>query len=51
VRYPTPVGPVRVDIGYQLNPPAYRAIVPPSTAAETLHLSHIGFSFNIGPVF
>jgi outer membrane protein insertion porin family len=51
VRYPTPVGPVRVDIGYQLNPPAYRAIVPPSTTAQTLHLSHIGFSFNIGPVF
>jgi len=51
VRYPTPVGPVRVDIGYQLNPAAYRAIIPPSTTPQTLHLSHIGFSFNIGPVF
>jgi outer membrane protein insertion porin family len=51
VRYPTPVGPVRVDIGYQLNPAAYRAIIPPSTTAQTLHLPHIGFSFNIGPVF
>ena len=51
VRYGTPVGPIRVDIGYQLNPAAYRAIVPPSTTASTLHLPHIGFSFNIGPVF
>jgi outer membrane protein insertion porin family len=50
-RYPTPVGPVRFDIGYQLNPPDYRAIIPPSTTAQTLRLSHFGFSFNIGPVF
>jgi outer membrane protein insertion porin family len=51
MRYPTPVGPVRFDIGYQLNPPDYRAIIPPSTTAQTLRLSHFGFSFNIGPVF
>ena len=51
VRYPTPVGPVRVDIGYQLNPAEYQAYNTTTQQAVIYHLSHFGFSFNIGPVF
>jgi outer membrane protein insertion porin family len=51
VRYPTPIGPVRVDLGYQLNPPQYQAIVPPSTTPQTFRLPHFQFFFNIGPIF
>jgi outer membrane protein insertion porin family len=51
VRYPTPVGPVRVDIGYQLNPASYQAFDTTTQQAVIYHLSHFGFSFNIGPVF
>ena len=55
LRYPTPVGPVRVDFGYQLNPPAYQAtVIPPGGTVgtlQTLHLTHFGFFFNIGPIF
>ncbi|HEX4075310.1 MAG TPA: POTRA domain-containing protein [Candidatus Acidoferrales bacterium] len=51
LRYPTPVGPVRVDFGYQLNPAAYQVYNTTTQQAEVFHLSHFGFSFNIGPVF
>jgi outer membrane protein insertion porin family len=49
-RYPTPVGPVRVDFGYQLNPARYQATIPPSPP-QFFRLPHFEFSFNIGPVF
>ena len=49
VRYPTPIGPVRVDFGYQLNPATY---VTRSTGASTfLQVPRFQFFFNIGPVF
>jgi len=51
VRYPTPVGPVRVDFGYQINPANYQATVPPSTVPQTFRLPHFQFFFNIGPIF
>jgi len=51
VRYPTPVGPVRVDFGYQINPAEYQATVPPSTTPQTFRLPHFQFFFNIGPIF
>jgi outer membrane protein insertion porin family len=50
-RYATPVGPVRVDFGYQINPAQYQATIPPSTAPQFFRLPHFEFSFNIGPVF
>lgn len=52
-RYATPIGPVRVDFGYQINPAAYTVTPPPPAVppTETFHVSHFGFSFNIGPVF
>jgi outer membrane protein insertion porin family len=64
VRYPTPIGPVRVDIGYLLNPAQYPATTcqapttplpnpcpPPYEVTRAYTLPHVGFSFNIGAVF
>jgi len=51
VRYPTPVGPVRVDFGYQLNPASYQATIAPATTPQTFHIPHFQFFFNIGPIF
>jgi len=53
VRYATPIGPVRVDFGYQLNPAQYTVTPEPATVPPTqmYRVSHFGFSFNIGPVF
>jgi outer membrane protein assembly factor BamA len=53
VRYATPIGPVRVDFGYQLNPAEYSVTPTPPTVPPTTNfrVSHFGFSFNIGPVF
>ena len=51
VRYPTPVGPVRVDFGYQLNPGQYQATIAPSTTPQLFRLPRFQFFFNIGPVF
>jgi outer membrane protein insertion porin family len=49
VRYPTPIGPVRVDFGYQLNPATYTT--REGGATTFLHVPHFQFFFNIGPVF
>jgi outer membrane protein insertion porin family len=51
VRYPTPVGPVRVDFGYQLNPAQYQATIAPATTPTLFRLPRFQFFFNIGPVF
>jgi len=51
LRYPTPVGPVRVDLGYQLNPALYQFYNPTTMQLQNIRLPHFGFSFNIGPVF
>src|ERR1700678_4119893 len=51
LRYPTPIGPVRVDIGYQLNPAQYQVVPSVTTIPEFFRVPHFGFSFNIGPVF
>ena len=51
LRYPTPIGPVRVDFGYQLNPASYQAIDPATNLPQSFRLPHFQFFFNIGPVF
>ena len=51
LRYATPIGPVRVDFGYQLNPAQYQVVPTGTTTPEFFHIPHFGFSFNIGPVF
>jgi len=49
LRYKTPIGPVRFDIGYTLNPTVFpvRITVPPHF--ETLH--RVNFAFSIGQTF
>jgi outer membrane protein insertion porin family len=51
LRYPTPVGPVRVDFGYQLNPAQYQVFNTTTNQVQVFRLTHFGFSFSIGPVF
>ena len=51
LRYGTPVGPVRVDFGYQLNPAHYQFYNTTTQQLQLLGLPHFEFSFNIGPVF
>ncbi len=52
VRYKTPVGPVRLDFSYNLNPPVYPVIYdfndnPPHQG----HAAHFNFFFSIGESF
>ncbi len=56
LRYPTPVGPVRVDFGLLLNPAEYEytpvgTTLNPTPSPQFIHTPRFGFSFNIGPVF
>jgi outer membrane protein insertion porin family len=51
VRYPTPIGPVRVDIGYQLNPAQYAVTNATTNQTQTFQIPHFGFFFNIGSIF
>lgn len=55
-RYPTPVGPVRLDFGVLLNPAEYeytpqQTATNPNPTSVLLRTPRFGFSFNIGPVF
>ncbi len=47
-RYRTPIGPVRVDIGYNLNPPTFRTSTDP---VKTETLGRFNFFFSIGQTF
>jgi outer membrane protein assembly factor BamA len=62
VRYKTPVGPLRVDFSYSLNPPSYQGYSNSLTIQELLacgtgcpsgpqRLSHFNFFFSIGQAF
>jgi len=51
LRYPTPVGPVSLDFGYQVNPAQYQATNTATNLTQIYRLPHFQFSFNIGPVF
>jgi outer membrane translocation and assembly module TamA len=51
LRYPTPVGPVTLDFGYQINPAQYQATNATTNVTDIFRLPHFQFSFNIGPVF
>jgi outer membrane protein insertion porin family len=52
LRYATPIGPVRVDFGYQLNPPSFLSM-PDTTTKQivTSQLPHFQFFFTIGSIF
>jgi outer membrane protein insertion porin family len=54
LRYGTPIGPVRLDFGYQLNPAQFESCLNASTTPciiQTSRLPHFQFFFNIGSVF
>ncbi len=57
VRYKTPVGPVRFDFGYNLNPPAFPGQKTTTvngvsnTVFDPQHASHFNVSFSIGQTF
>ncbi len=55
VRYKTPVGPVRLDLGYNLNPPVFPVYsTDPTTKITTFSsqtLKHFNFYFSIGQTF
>jgi outer membrane protein insertion porin family len=53
-RYNTPVGPIRLDLSYNLNPPIYPIIEDYTAAFPTHHVgqdSHFQFFFSIGQAF
>jgi outer membrane protein assembly complex protein YaeT len=50
-RYSTPIGPVRIDFAYQLNPAQFQYINSTTDLPVTARLPHFQFVFNIGPVF
>jgi outer membrane protein insertion porin family len=50
-RYATPIGPVRIDLAYQLNPATFQFQLPNTTTIQTSRLPHFQFFFNIGSVF
>jgi len=55
VRYKTPIGPLRFDFGYNLNPTRYfqtvQGTTPPSTTPEAQQLRHFNVFFSIGQPF
>jgi len=54
VRYRTPVGPVRFDFGYNLNPPAFPSFVTSETNQQIFQsrqASHFNVYFSIGQTF
>jgi outer membrane protein assembly complex protein YaeT len=57
VRYKTPIGPLRFDFGYNLNPTSYFQLFtdsarhPPTKVLETQRLRHFNLFFSIGQPF
>jgi outer membrane protein assembly complex protein YaeT len=51
LRYRTPVGPVRFDVGYNLNPARFRVEDPQTGAVEIRRLPHWQYSLSIGQSF
>ena len=57
LRYKTPIGPLRFDFGYNLNPTAYLQEIPGQSTTtttpnlETQRLKHFNFFFSIGQPF
>jgi outer membrane protein insertion porin family len=51
VRYRTPIGPVRIDFSYNVNPPWFPIDTPPVGAATNERVRHFNFFFSIGQTF
>lgn len=50
-RYATPIGPVRIDLAYQLNPAQFQLLNSTTNQIQTSRLPHFQFFFNIGSIF
>ncbi|HEV2617384.1 MAG TPA: outer membrane protein assembly factor BamA [Candidatus Acidoferrales bacterium] len=50
-RYATPIGPVRIDLAYQLNPGTFQFLNTTTNQIQTSRLPHFQFFFNIGSIF
>lgn len=50
-RYATPVGPVRIDLGYLLNPGEFFVTDPVTNVTQTRRLPRFQFFLNIGSMF
>lgn len=51
IRYNTPVGPLRLDVGYSLNPPRFQVVQPKTGLVEVHRLSNVQFSLSVGQAF
>jgi outer membrane translocation and assembly module TamA len=54
LRYHTPVGPIRFDFSYNLNPPVFPVTYDyanPSTPPHVGEASHFNFFFSLGQTF
>ena len=51
LRYATPVGPIRVDFGYQLNPANFVVFNSSTRFYNTDRIPHFQFFFSIGSIF
>jgi outer membrane protein assembly factor BamA len=51
LRYATPIGPIRVDVSDNLNPPVYPVLVDPINGPHVGELSHFNFFFSLGQSF
>lgn len=57
VRYRTPIGPIRMDVGYNLNPPVFpikdpcAGLTSCSAVAHSEQVRHFNFYFSIGQTF
>jgi outer membrane protein insertion porin family len=53
IRYKTPIGPVRFDLGYNLNPPAFPSFqgTAPNQVFVPKHAGNFNFYFSIGQTF
>jgi outer membrane protein assembly complex protein YaeT len=54
LRYHTPVGPIRLDFSYNLNPPIYPVIYDYSNLSAPAHMgeaTHFNFFFSLGQTF
>ncbi len=51
LRYRTPVGPVRLDLGYNLNPPTIEQFTGTSLQPQLKQLPHFHFFFSFGQTF
>jgi len=51
LRYRTPIGPIRVDVGYSINPPRYYTDPGEGLDRTQQRLSHVQFHFSLGQTF